>query len=64
AYEPHRIATFLMDLVGRFHSYYNKHRVITDDADLSRARLFLISSIRQVLRNGLQLLGVQAPNKM
>ncbi|MCP4713533.1 MAG: arginine--tRNA ligase, partial [Deltaproteobacteria bacterium] len=46
AYEPHRIATFLMDLVGRFHSYYNKHRVITDDADLSRARLFLISSIR------------------
>jgi arginyl-tRNA synthetase len=47
-----------------FHSYYSKHRVITDDLNMSRARLFLINGIRRVLRNGLTLLGVRAPEKM
>ena len=64
AFEPHRISMYLMELVGMFHSYYSKHRVITDDLDLSRARLFLINGIRRVLRNGLTLLGVNAPEKM
>jgi len=63
-YEPHRVAVYLMELVSQFHSYYNKHRVITDDEDLSRARLFLMSCIRCVLKNGLSLVGVSAPLKM
>jgi arginyl-tRNA synthetase len=64
AFEPHRISMYLMELVGMFHSYYGKHRIITDNRDLSRARLFLINGIRRVLRNGLTLLGVSAPEKM
>ena len=63
-YEPHRVAIYLMELVAQFHSYYNKHRVITDDEDLSRSRLFLMSCIRRVLKNGLDLVGVDAPFKM
>jgi arginyl-tRNA synthetase len=63
-YEPHRVAVYLMELVAQFHSYYNKHRVITEDEDLSRARLFLMSCIRRVLKNGLDLVGVDAPLKM
>jgi arginyl-tRNA synthetase len=64
AHEPHRIAVYLMELVGHFHSYYNKHRVITDDENLSRSRLHLITCIKMVLSNGLTLLGVGAPEKM
>jgi arginyl-tRNA synthetase len=63
-YEPHRVAVYLLELVAQFHSYYNKHRVITEDEDLSRARLFLMSCIRRVLKNGLDLVGVNAPLKM
>ncbi len=62
--EPHRIATYLLELVGQFHSYYNKHRVITDQQDLSSARLYLMNSIKTVLKNGLSLLGVSSPQKM
>ena len=62
--EPHRISMYLMDLVGQFHSYYSKHRVISDDAEMSKARLCLINGIRRVLKNGLLLLGVAAPEKM
>jgi arginyl-tRNA synthetase len=64
AHEPHRIAVYLMELVGHFHSYYNKHRVLTDDEDLSRSRLHLMACIKTVLRNGLTLLGVSAPDTM
>lgn len=64
ACEPHRISMYLMELVGMFHSYYGKHRVITENQDMNRARLFLINGIRRVLRNGLTLLGVRAPEKM
>jgi arginyl-tRNA synthetase len=64
AREPHRVAVYLIELVGRFHSYYNKHRVITDDECLSRTRLHLMACIRTVLRNGLELLGVSAPDAM
>jgi arginyl-tRNA synthetase len=62
--EPHRVAVYLMELVGQFHGYYNKHRVITEDECLSRTRLHLITCIKTVLRNGLSLLGVSAPEKM
>jgi arginyl-tRNA synthetase len=64
ALEPHRIAVYLMELVGQFHSYYSKHRVITDQPELSRARLHLMGAVRTVLRNGLSLLGVKAPDAM
>jgi len=64
AFEPHRIAVYLMELVGQFHRYYSLHRVISDNTALSMARLYLIRCISQVLRNGLALLGVSAPEKM
>jgi arginyl-tRNA synthetase len=62
--EPHRITFFLMDLAAAFHAYYNRHRVLGEDAELSRARLLLVSAIQMVIRNGLALLGVSAPERM
>jgi len=62
--EPHRVTYYLMDLASLFHAYYNKHRVLTDDTRLSRGRLCLVLAVRQVIRNGLTLLGVSAPEKM
>jgi arginyl-tRNA synthetase len=62
--EPHRLTFYLNDLAGAFHSYYNKNRVISDDVSLSRARLFLVKSVGQVMRNALSILGVSAPEKM
>ena len=62
--EPHRITFYLQELAGKFHPYYNRHRIVTDDAALTVARLYLCSAIRVVLRNGLALLGVSAPEKM
>jgi arginyl-tRNA synthetase len=62
--EPHRITYYLLDLVGRFHSYYNKTRVIVDDKDLTMARLLLLSMVQQVIKRGLGLLGVSAPERM
>lgn len=61
---PHRIARYLHDLAGLFHSFYNSHRVITDDEAVSRARLVLVDCVRIVLRNALGLLGLTAPEKM
>ena len=63
--EPHRITFYLMNLAASFHSYYNKHRVLTDDDPvLTLARLYLIIGIKKVIKNGLCLLGVSAPEKM
>lgn len=61
---PHSIAFYLKALAGEFHSYYNAERFLAEDADLTRARLALALAVRQVLRNGLALLGVGAPEKM
>ncbi|RUM37476.1 MAG: arginine--tRNA ligase [Desulfobulbus sp.] len=61
---PHRIIFFLMDLAGKFHRYYNKHKVLGDDPALTRARLHLCRAVRIVLRNGLHLAGMTAPEKM
>ncbi|CAH2030861.1 arginine--tRNA ligase [Trichlorobacter ammonificans] len=63
-FEPHRLVYYLTDLAGRFHSYYNKTKVVTDDRTTSEARLYLLSVTRQVLRNALGLLGVSAPDEM
>ena len=63
--EPHRITYYLMTLAAAFHTYYNRHRVLCeDDLKLTRARLYLISAVQQVVRNGLALLGVSAPESM
>ena len=62
--EPHRLTFYLNDLAGLFHSYYNKNKVISDDAALTGARLFLVASVRIVLKNALMMLGVSAPEKM
>ncbi len=65
--EPHRIPFYLKELAGAFHAYYHDrshHQVVSDDASLSAARLFLVSAIRMIIRNGLGLMGVSAPEKM
>lgn len=63
-YAPHAIAFYLKDLAGDFHSYYNAERILVDDAGQRNARLALIAALRQVLRNGLEILGVSAPESM
>ena len=62
--EPHRITYFLMNLAGLFHGYYNKHKVLTEDKQLSAGRLYLILAVQKVIKNGLALLGVSAPERM
>lgn len=65
AYTPHTVVFFLKDLAEALHSYYNQHRfLLDDDAELQNARLALVAATRQVLRNGLAILGVSAPEKM
>ena len=63
-YAPHQIAFYLKDLAGEFHSYYNAERMLVDDDGLKLARLALAAAVRQVIRNGLRLLGVSAPDSM
>jgi arginyl-tRNA synthetase len=62
--EPHRMVFYLLDLAGEFHRYYNRHRVISDDLALSRARLLLVENVQKTIRQGLAILGVDAPMKM
>ncbi|CCK81551.1 arginine--tRNA ligase [Desulfobacula toluolica] len=61
---PHVMFTYLMSLASAFHSYYNKHKVITDKKELTLARLSLVLGVKKVIRNGLALLGVSAPERM
>ena len=62
--EPHRLVFYLLELAGEFHRYYNRHRVISEDEDLSRARLLLVENVQKTIRRGLEILGVAAPMKM
>lgn len=62
--EPYRVVDYLRELATRFHKFYSVHRVVSDDPDLSRARLFLVGCTRIVLRNGLALLGIGHPEQM
>jgi len=64
AQEPQRVTTFLAQVGGAFHQFYHQHRVVTEDADLSAARLLLARGAQQVIANGLALLGVSAPERM
>ena len=61
---PHAVAFYLRDLAGEFHSFYNAERVLVDDAAPRTARIALLAATRQVLENGLAMLGVSAPAKM
>ncbi len=61
---PHRIIYSLQELAGKFHGFYGKHRVLSEDQELSRARLWLVNGLRTVFRNGLVLIGVKAPETM
>ncbi len=62
--EVHRITFYLNELASVFHGYYNKYKVVTEDAALSDARLVLVAAVREVLKNALGILGVGAPEKM
>jgi arginyl-tRNA synthetase len=69
ACEPHRVTTYLQELAAAFHGYFTKYkdteeRVISGDRELSRARLAMVAAVRQVVANGLGLLGVSAPERM
>lgn len=63
-FEPHRVAYYLRSLANDFHTYYNAHTFLGAELETRRARLSLIDATRQVLANGLSLLGVSAPQKM
>ena len=62
--EVHRIAFYLQDLVGTFHRYYSRNRIVSEDHALSFARLFLMNCLRVTIRNGLSIMGVSAPERM
>jgi arginyl-tRNA synthetase len=62
--EPHRLTAYLSELAGMFHPYYNRHRFIGDDPELTLARLLLAKATGLVIKNALQILGVEAPDKM
>jgi arginyl-tRNA synthetase len=62
--EPHKVVFYLIDLASEFHRFYNRHRVLTDDSQRTAARLYLSTAVQRVVRSGLTLLGVHAPDKM
>jgi arginyl-tRNA synthetase len=64
AYEPHRLTFYLQDLAGLLHNYYFKHRVITEDAAKTGAKLFLMKQVKTVIQSALGILGVTAPERM
>jgi len=64
AYEPHRLTEYLHTVAGVFHKFYHEHRVVSDDAALTSARLALCRGTASVLRNGFAILGISAPERM
>ena len=62
--EPHRLARYVLDLAGLFHTFYNSQRVLIDDEGLRRARLNLVRAVKQIVGNVLAILGVSAPERM
>ncbi|MCG8516960.1 MAG: arginine--tRNA ligase [Pseudomonadales bacterium] len=62
--EPHHLTHYLRELAGQFHTYYNAHKALVEDVELRDARLSLYLAVRQVIANGLELLGVSAPEEM
>jgi len=64
SWKPHILTNYLYDLASTFHKYYTVHRIITEDFELTKARLFLINCTRIVLFNSLKILGISAPESM
>ena len=62
--EPHQVATYLRELAGDFHTWYNAHKMLVEDQAQRDARIALSQAVRQVIANGLDLLGVSAPQSM
>ena len=62
--EPHLLCYFLRDLSGVFHSYYNSEKFLIEDKELMKSRLFLLKGVKQVIANGLRVLGIKAPEEM
>ena len=62
--DPQIISNYLEDLAAKFHKYYSKHRIMTEDKKVTNARLFLIDSLRIVFRNALLILGIEAKERM
>jgi arginyl-tRNA synthetase len=63
-FAPHDVTFYLRDLASAYHSYYDAERILVDDEAVKRSRLALVAATGQVLRNGLAMLGVGAPEKM
>jgi len=63
-YQPHLVCKYLEELSSLFHSFYTRHRVVTDDKDLTCSRIVLCGAARKVLKKGLEILGVSAPVRM
>lgn len=61
---PYRVTNYCLELSSAFHSFYNSCRVLTDDEDLTAARLLLVMAVRQVLKNAFAILGISAPERM
>ncbi len=64
AKEPHRVAFYVYELASLFHTFYNKHRVLVEDENVARSRLFLVRAVRQAVKNCLNILGITAPTEM
>ncbi|MFH1201303.1 MAG: arginine--tRNA ligase [Candidatus Omnitrophota bacterium] len=62
--DPYPLTSYLLELVGAFHRFYDRHKVLSEDTDLTSARLMLIEAVKIVLENGLTLLGVSRPKRM
>jgi len=62
--DPHGLTAYLQEVAAAFHPFYHRHRVVTEDAELTTARLVLVEAVRLVLSNGLSLLGISAPEQM
>ncbi|MFQ6092820.1 MAG: arginine--tRNA ligase [bacterium] len=62
--EPHGLTTYLQEVAAVFHPFYHRHRVVTEDSELTAARLMLVEAVKIVLKNGLSLLGISAPERM
>jgi arginyl-tRNA synthetase len=63
-FAPHDVTFYLRELASSYHSYYDAERILVDDVPTKMARLALIKATAQVLKNGLSILGVSAPEKM
>jgi arginyl-tRNA synthetase len=63
-YEPHQVVYYLQELAQNFHTFYNEHKILVEESDIRNARLSLIIATQQILRNGLMMIGVSAPEVM